>query len=157
MAVAHPPQLSKHATARAFIEGIFGGRDWSLLHPLIRDGIQRQVFGASTVTQFLELCVNDEAVRRELRRAIVSERSWKRRMAERAPLSASEIERMVNVAEVVREVRRLYGGDSEAAEAFLTRPHRRFRGQAPILVAATEGGAQAVRELLGRMEEGAPV
>ena len=91
-----------------------------------------------------------------LLRLIVPERSWKRRLAEKAPLSAPELERMTDVGEVVREARRVYGGDTDAAEQFLTRPHRRFGGEAPILVAATEGGAQACAKPLARMEEGAP-
>ena len=91
-----------------------------------------------------------------LRRLIVPERSWKRRV-KGSPLSASEMERLLAVGEVVRETRRLYGDEAVAAERFLTRPHPRLKGQSPILSAAMEGGAQAVRELLARMDEGAPV
>jgi putative toxin-antitoxin system antitoxin component (TIGR02293 family) len=159
MAVARRKRAEsgKQRLADAFVEGILTERDWNSLHDLIHDGLERQAFGAETVNRFLTLCVRDEAVRPALRRLIVSDRTWKRRVVEGAPLAPLELQKMTDVGEVVREVRRLYGGDADAAERFLTRPHRRFGGRAPILVAATEGGAQAVRELLARMEEGAPV
>jgi putative toxin-antitoxin system antitoxin component (TIGR02293 family) len=149
-------RLARHDLAERFITGLFGGRDWSALRALLRDGLERGAFDASTVTRFLASCVRDESIRPALRRLIVRDRSWKRRVADGSPLAAAELERMTAVGEVVREVRRLYGGDVAAAEQFLTLPHKRLGSQPPILVAATEGGAQAVRELLGRMEEGAP-
>ena len=138
------------------VDGIFSGMDWMRLHALIRDGLARNGYGAGTLTRFLDLCLLTEEVRPMLRQLIVPERSWKRRL-KGAPLSTSEMERMLAVGEVVRETRRIYGDDMEAADQFLTRPHARFAGQPPILAAATEGGAQAVRELLARIEEGAPV
>ncbi|HEY8175202.1 MAG TPA: MbcA/ParS/Xre antitoxin family protein [Gemmatimonadaceae bacterium] len=140
----------------AFVHGLFKGRDWNALHKVISEGVRRRAFGAPTVTLFISYAVTDEDIRRDLRSAIVSDRSWKRRVADKSPLSPAEVERMTDVGEVIREVRRLYGGDEAAADKFLTTPHRRFGGRPPILVAATEGGAQAVRELLARMEEGAP-
>ena len=139
-----------------FIDGMFNGTDWNRLHAMVRHGLTQEAYGASTVHRFLALCLVNEEMRTMLRRLIVPERSWKRRIGGRSPLSASEMERMIVVGEVVRETRRLYGGNTAAAETFLLRPHHRFAGQPPILVAATEGGAQAVRELLARMEEGAP-
>jgi putative toxin-antitoxin system antitoxin component (TIGR02293 family) len=148
---------SKQEISDAFIEGMFGGSDWSELHALVQEGLERHAFGASTVETFLEHCTDDADVRRVLRGAIVSERSWKRRVADKSPLSAAELHHMTDVGDVVRETRRLYMGHLSAANKFLTRPHLRFGDKPPILVAATEGGAQAVREHLGRMAEGAPV
>lgn len=147
-----------HGTAAsdALVEGIFDGTDWIRLHAMIRSGLAREDYGAATVTRFLSLCLVTEEVRPMLRRLIVPERSWKRRV-KGSPLSASEMERLLAVGEVVRETRRLYGDEAVAAERFLTRPHPRLKGQSPILSAAMEGGAQAVRELLARMDEGAPV
>jgi putative toxin-antitoxin system antitoxin component (TIGR02293 family) len=141
---------------QAFVLGLFEGRDWNVMYKIIHEGIERAAFGAPTVNLFLSLAVSSDAIRLDLRNAIVSDRSWKRRVADKSPLAPAEVERMTDVAEVVRETRRLYGGNGDAADKFLTSPHRRFGGRAPILVAATEGGAQAVRELLARMEEGAP-
>jgi len=147
---------AKHDLGEAFVQGLFEGRDWSVLHRIIHEGIRREAFGAPTLHRFLLFAIRDDAIRLDLRNSIVSNRTWKRRVAEKSPLAPAEVERMTAVAEIVREVRRLYGGDRDAADRFLSTPHRRFGGRAPILVAATEGGAPAVRELLSRMEEGAP-
>jgi len=123
---------------------------------MIRVGLQQRSFGAATLQRLLTEVVTDTGTRLALRRAIVSGRSWKRRVADRSPLSPLELGRMTHVGEVVREARRVYGGDVMAAEKFLMTPHRRLGNLAPILVAAGEGGAQAVRELLDRLEEGVP-
>jgi putative toxin-antitoxin system antitoxin component (TIGR02293 family) len=146
----------KQGPADTLVDRIFDGTDWVRLHAMIRAELARNGYGASTLIQFLSRCLLNEEVRPMLRQLIVPDRSWKRRL-KGAPLSASEMERMLAVGEVVREARRLYGGNVEAAEQFLTRPNARFGGQTPILAAATEGGAQAVRELLARVDEGAPV
>ena len=139
-----------------FIDGLFEGRDWTQLHSIVREGILRRAFGATTVTRFLTRAAQGDEVRRELRDAIVAGRSWKRRVADKSPLSAAELQRMTQIGEVIREARRIYSGDVDAAERFLTAPHRRLGNRSPILVAADEGGSQAVRELLARLEEGAP-
>lgn len=151
-----PRPVRRPDLSRAFVEGVFGARDWMQLRDVIRRGIESRAFGAATLTAFLAHAARDDATRRALLRAIVSERSWKRRVSAQSPLSPAEVERMADVAEVVREVRRVYGGDAAAADRFLASPHPRLDGRAPILIAASEGGAQAVRELLLRMEEGAP-
>jgi putative toxin-antitoxin system antitoxin component (TIGR02293 family) len=155
MSVAHSAR-SRRSLSDTLVDGIFDGTDWSRLHAMIRDGLPQNGYGASTITRFLSLCLLTEEVRPMLRRLLVPDRSWKRRL-KGSPLSASELERMLAVGEVVRETRRLYGDNREAAERFLTAPHSRFGGKSPILAAASEGGAQAVRELLARMDEGAPV
>ena len=138
------------------VDGLFGGHDWTRLHSVVREGVERGAFGAPTVTRFLARATEDESIRRQLRDAVVAGRSWKRRVDDRSPLSSAELQRLTQVAEVVREARRVYGGNDAAAERFLTAPHRRLGDRPPIIVAASEAGAQAVRELLSRLEEGAP-
>lgn len=148
--------VARTSPSEMMVDGIFGGMDWMRLHAVIRTGLAQKGYGAETLNRFLVRCLLTEEVRPVLRQLIVPERSWKRRL-KGALLSNSELERMLAVGEVVREARRIYGDNLEAADRFLTRPHPRFAGQPPILAAATEGGAQAVRELLARIEEGAPV
>ena len=78
-------------------------------------------------------------------------------MAEGRALSRVELKTMVDIGDVIREARRVYGRDTEAAELFLTIPVHALGGKPPLLVAATAGGAQAVHEHIARIEEGAPV
>ncbi len=138
-----------------FIVRLFRGDDWRSLHQLIQSGLEKKAFSSHTVTEFLEHAVNEATARSALRPYLVADRSWKRRVSEKSPLSAAELDRLTDVGEVVREARRIWG-DQAAAERFLTRPHPRLQLKRPIEVAATEGGAQAVRELMTRIEEGAP-
>jgi len=149
-------ERTAHPYTHSFVDQLLEGADWTHLHGLIHDGVQRRALGAAALQRFLAGAVDDAAMRLAVRAAIVSGRSWKRRVADRSPLSPLELERMTHVGEVVREARRVYGGDAAAAERFLVAKHRRLDRRAPILVAADEGGSQAVRELLARLEEGAP-
>lgn len=141
--------------SRQFIVRLFRGDDWKSLHQLIQTGLRKKSFKAQTVTDFLEHAVSEATARTDLRPYLVTDRSWKRRVSEKSPLSAAELDRLADVGEVVREARRIWG-QPDAAERFLTRPHPRLQGKKPIEVAATEGGAQAVREMMSRIEEGAP-
>ncbi len=138
-----------------FILRLFRGDDWKSLYQLIQAGLDKKAFRAQTVTEFLEHAITESTARSALRPYLVTERSWKRRVSEKSPLSAVELDRLTDVGEVVREARRIWG-DNAAAERFLTRPHPRLCGKRPVEVAATEGGAQAVRELMSRIQEGAP-
>lgn len=150
---AHPRTAEQ--LSHQFIVRLFRGDDWTSLYQLIQTGLDKKAFRAGTVTEFLEHAISESAARSALRPYLVTERSWKRRVSEKSPLSASELDRLTDVGEVIREARRIWG-DNDAAERFLTRPHARLRGKRPVEVAATEGGAQAVRELMSRIQEGAP-
>lgn len=154
---ANPSHRAHRAVSHAFVDGLFGGRDWLELHGLIQHGLERHAFTAATVRAFLARAVHQKSLRGPLRQTIVSDRSWKRCMAEGRALSRVELRSMVDIGDVIRAARRVYGGDTEAAERFLTIPRRELGGQPPIVVATTVGGAQAVRECLARIEEGAPV
>ena len=55
---------SRVELADAYVDGLFAGTDWSVLHGLIQDGLARGAFGAATVSRFLAACVSNEAVRR---------------------------------------------------------------------------------------------
>ena len=155
MTATRPHSHRTDQLSHRFIAGLFGGDDWQSLHQLMQTGLEKKAFRAQTVTEFLEHAVTEVAARSALRSYLVADRSWKRRVSEKSPLSAAELDRIADVGEVVREARRIWG-ESDAAERFLTRPHPRLRDRKPIEVAATEGGAQAVRELMSRIEEGAP-
>ncbi len=143
------------AVSTALIDAIARG-DAIDVYDIIQRGMPKKAFGASTVESFLEHLIMNTDARRELRRALVPERSWKRRKAERTALSGAELSRLAAVGHLVRQARRLWQDDA-TAEKFLTTPHPRLHGKEPIQVAAMEAGLPAVLELLQRIEEGAPV
>jgi len=147
--------MKKAELSRRFIANLCGGKDWSDVYELAKAGLAGRAFSAETVESFLVEAIAGEG-RPSLREALVSDRSWKRRRRGQSALSAAEVQRIVSVGKVVREARRLWP-DRAVAEAFLTSPHPRLRGEAPMQAAATEAGLPAVMELLERIEEGAPV
>ncbi len=146
------------AISKRFIAGIFGDRDWIGVYDDLQKGIERKAFSSATVESFLERAVESAEARPRLLQLLVSERSWKRRARGASALSAAEAARIASVGRVLREARRLWPEPGHAtAEKFLVTPHPRLRGEAPIAVAASDGGLPAVLELLARIEEGAPV
>lgn len=73
-------------------------------------------------------------------------------------LSRSESERLLSITRVFNEVLRLYGGDSSAAEQFLTRRHPMLANRAPVdLAVESTAGADLVLKLLARADAGVAV
>lgn len=73
-------------------------------------------------------------------------------------LSRSESERLLSITKVFNEVLRLYGGDSDAAEHFLTRRHPMLGKRAPVdLAVESTAGADLVLKLLARADAGVAV
>ena len=48
----------------------------------------------------------------------------------------------------------LFAGDQAAADRWLKTPAKALGGRTPLEVLALEGGADAVRDLIGRLEHG---
>lgn len=89
---------------------------------------------------------------------IVPEATFRRHKANRKALSREMSERLYEVSRVVVVAERLYGGDSDAARGFLTRPHPLLGGRLPIdLATASSAGADAVVNLLRRADAGVAV
>lgn len=73
-------------------------------------------------------------------------------------LSRSESERLLSITKVFNEVLRLYGGDTGAAEQFLTRRHPMLGKRAPVdLAVESTAGADLVLKLLARADAGVAV
>lgn len=73
-------------------------------------------------------------------------------------LSKSESERLLGITRVFNEVLRLYGGESEAAEHFLTRRHPMLGNRPPVdLAVESTAGADLVLKLLMRADAGIAV
>lgn len=143
--------------SRAVVTALLGGLDWATLQAAIEEGVERGAFRASTLDYLLGESIPDPVLRVAIRARIIPLRSWRRRTAGDQPLSATEVRRMTDLAEVVRGARDAYEGDAIAADVFLRTPRPEFHGRAPILMAAMDGGPQAVRELIAKLSEGAPV
>ena len=86
---------------------------------------------------------------------IVPEATFRRVRKARGALAREMSERLYEVGRVWEAARRSYGGDEDAARAFLARPHPMLDGRAPLdLARRSSAGADAVVNLLRRAEAG---
>ncbi len=84
---------------------------------------------------------------------IISERTLARRKAE-GRLHLDESDRVARMALLFSAAVRLYDGDVARAAVWFHSGHRALGGKSPFEYAATEPGAQEVRDLIGRIEHG---
>lgn len=86
---------------------------------------------------------------------VTSSATLKRRRTQRQPLNATESQRLARIARVWARALDVYQDDDEIARAFLRRPHPLLHQRTPLDVAAeSDLGAQAVEDILGRLEYG---
>lgn len=89
---------------------------------------------------------------------IIPRASFYRRKDEKKPLTKEQSEKVFALTKVFSEAVRLYGGDSDLAAAFLSRPHALLEGRKPIDVARDSTvGADLVLTLLARADAGVAV
>lgn len=82
----------------------------------------------------------------------ISPRTWVRRK-QQGVLDMLEGDRVARLHRLIRRASSVLGGASEG-RAWLTTPQRALQRRTPLEVASTEVGAEAVFQLLGRIEHG---
>ena len=82
----------------------------------------------------------------------VAPRTWARRK-HAGRFDMLESDRVARLGRLVRRARNVLGGPDEARQ-WLALPNRALQGRSPFDVSATEVGAEAVFDLLGRLEHG---
>ena len=82
----------------------------------------------------------------------ISPRTWVRRK-QQGVLDMLEGDRVARLHRLIRRATKVLGGATEG-RAWLTTPQRALQRRTPLEVAATEVGAEAVFQLLGRIEHG---
>jgi putative toxin-antitoxin system antitoxin component (TIGR02293 family) len=135
------------------VEALLGGKAVFLrplrsrldLVPLVREGLPYSALEA--IGEHLHLTV--EATAKSLG---LSSRTLARRK-ETGLLDAVESERVVRLAEVAVRAADVFGSD-ESARAWLDEPNRALGGAKPFEMLDTDVGAEAVRDVLGRIEHG---
>ncbi len=83
----------------------------------------------------------------------VPARTLYRRKKLRARLEPVESEKLIRLARVADEAQEVLG-DSEKASRWLRKPNRALGGIVPLSLLDTDVGAEAVLELLGRIQHG---
>jgi putative toxin-antitoxin system antitoxin component (TIGR02293 family) len=89
----------------------------------------------------------------EAYRLIVPRRTLAHRVAKHQPLSKDESDKAVRVARITA-MGELVFGESERAWRWMRKPKRRFGGQTPIEMLATEAGARLVEEMIAQIDDG---
>ncbi|MGB8860814.1 MAG: antitoxin Xre/MbcA/ParS toxin-binding domain-containing protein [Ilumatobacteraceae bacterium] len=82
----------------------------------------------------------------------ISPRTWARRK-QQGMLDVLESDRVARLHRLVRRAAAVLGGAAEG-RTWLTTPQRALQRRTPLAVASTEVGAEAVFQLLGRIEYG---
>ncbi len=80
-----------------------------------------------------------------------------RRRRARKPLTPAESDRIYRILSAWQAALRLFEGDEAAARRWLKRPARALGGVSPLGQLDTEAGADAVHDLIGRLEHGVVV
>ncbi len=89
---------------------------------------------------------------------VVPEATFRRARKSGKALSREHSERLYEMGRVVDALGRVYRGDRNAIETFLTRPHPLLDGETPFDVArSSSAGAEAVLNLIRRAEAGMAV
>ena len=89
----------------------------------------------------------------EAYRLIVPRRTLAHRVAKRQPLSKDESDKAVRVARITAMGEQVFG-ESVRAWRWMRKPKRRFDGQTPIEMLATEAGARLVEEMIAQIDDG---
>jgi putative toxin-antitoxin system antitoxin component (TIGR02293 family) len=84
---------------------------------------------------------------------VIPERTFKRRLANREPLKATEADAVARLLRVTEAAIRTFG-DVEFARKYLSLPVPALGNQIPLELAGTDAGAREVEDALGRFAHG---
>lgn len=84
---------------------------------------------------------------------VIPERTFKRRLANRAALKIAEGDAIARLVRITEEANRAFGAE-DFARKWLTLPNPALNGRVPIELAETDAGAREVEDVLGRFAHG---
>lgn len=116
------------------------------LHEALEQGISYKVYTKLAAASGLES--------KELARYVVISSATLQRRAKAGRFKQDEGDRLYRFAEVYKSVIDLFEGDRERARRWLLNPVRGLGGRRPVEMVATTAGAEAVLDLIGRLEHG---
>jgi putative toxin-antitoxin system antitoxin component (TIGR02293 family) len=103
--------------------------------------------------KFIDRLIQRGLTRDEVFHVIINPRTLKHRRSRREPLSKEESERAVRMVRILARAQAVFGGHDEAL-GWLRGPKKRFEGQPPIAMLATETGGRMVEQMLVQIDEG---
>ncbi|GHB12701.1 antitoxin [Modicisalibacter luteus] len=116
------------------------------LHEALSEGIPYKVYTQLASASGLE--------KKELARYVVIPPASLQRRAKSGRFKLDEGDRLYRFAEVYKSAVDLFEGDNQRANKWLLNPVRGLGGHRPVDMISTSAGAEAVLDLIGRLEHG---
>lgn len=89
----------------------------------------------------------------EICQLVLPRRTLTHRRNKREALTRDESDKMVRLARITSLAEQVFGSDEKAGR-WMRSPKRRFDGETPLAMLATEAGARLVEEMLVQVDEG---
>jgi len=116
------------------------------LHAALRDGVPYQVY--------IQLAAVAGLDQKALAQYIAIAPATLQRRARTGRFKTDESDRLYRFAEVLKAATALFEGDEEGARDWMRKPVRGLGGRRPVEMITTSAEAEAVLDLIGRMEHG---
>jgi putative toxin-antitoxin system antitoxin component (TIGR02293 family) len=116
------------------------------LHAALREGVRYQVYVQLAAMAGLE--------QKTLAQYVAIAPATLQRRARSGRFKTDESDRLYRFAEVLKAATDLFEGDEEGAREWMRKPVRGLGGVRPVEMVATSAEAEAVLDLIGRMEHG---
>jgi len=116
------------------------------LHAALRKGVPYQVY--------VELAAMAGLEQKVLAQYVAIAPATLQRRARSGRFKTDESDRLYRFVEVLKAATDMFEGDEEAAREWMRKPVRGLGGRRPVEMVATSAEAEAVLDLIGRMEHG---
>jgi putative toxin-antitoxin system antitoxin component (TIGR02293 family) len=116
------------------------------LHQALREGVPYQVY--------INLAAVARLEQKNLAKYVAIPPATLQRRAKAGRFKTDESDRLYRFAEVLKAATDLFEGDQERACVWMSSPVRGLGGRRPVEMVATSAEAEAVLDLIGRLEHG---
>jgi putative toxin-antitoxin system antitoxin component (TIGR02293 family) len=117
---------------------------------VLADSIRKGLPPSALVAFSKKTHISEETL---IRLLTVPERTWRRRLAERKPLTQLQSDRLFRIAQIVARATEVLG-DRARAVRWMREENRALAGARPLELLDTEIGEAQVRDVLGRIDYG---
>ena len=117
---------------------------------VLADSIRKGLPPSALVAFSKKTRISEETL---IRLLTVPERTWRRKLAERKPLTQLQSDRLFRIAQIVARATEVLG-DRARAVRWMTEENRALAGARPLELLDTEIGEAQVRDVLGRIDYG---
>ena len=117
---------------------------------VLADSIRKGLPPSALVALSKKTRISEETL---IRLLTVPERTWRRKLTERKPLTQLQSDRLFRIAQIVARATEVLGHRARAVR-WMTEENRALAGARPLDLLDTEIGEAQVRDVLGRIDYG---